>query len=1014
MPTMSPILRITIGILLLTLSLLLIGDLLGIVPNQKQSEIQARKVMAESLAIQISSQINEYKPDKIEAMLNSVVKRNQQIESIGLRKSSHELMVSSDKHETYWASRDDDRSSAQYLQVPIYHKESRWGTLEVGFVPLNSMFEDIFEGRSLAATLFFIFSIGFISYWLFLRRVLSELDPRSVVPERVRSALDILTEGLVILDVNERIILVNTAFKNKIGLSDAQLLGKHLSHLPWQTEAEDLPYGKKKLPWNRLLENDELCPNNTLKLKIAGQKTFTFNINVAPIKENDQKIKGVIVTIDDITELEKKNTELSRILERLEKSQDEISRQNSKLLELATQDPLTKLLNRRSLFEGMNILLREEEENNGVLSCIILDIDFFKLVNDTLGHLVGDRVIQGIAKLLQTMAGSDNIVGRYGGEEFLVVLPGLNESEAVQIAEEIRIAVFEKLFDELSQGLKITASFGVASTQSNVWESDKLIDQADQALYVAKQSGRNQVVCYSKKDRTKDVTKTHQITRINQQAKEKKTDLLYSKKTRDRKEHLVDTRRDPITINELSYHTIILDRLSQSCKQARRNRANMAVLTIYIDTIEKIHHTLGYASAEKLKKTAYERLKEIFRVSDTIMPEVDTAQNMSLSRASDSEFVTILSGIKNAEDTTWAIYRMFKELAEAVEIDGNEVTMTANIGASIYPVDGEDPEILLNNSKIALNKAKEEGRGSFLFYDKQMNLHSKQVLKIESQLHQAIEREEFYLLYQPIVDMQTGQVEKLETLIRWKHPEFGLVPPDVFIKISEHAGNIKNIGRWVLKNACQQLKKWHSNGQDHLTISVNLSPVELLQPSLSEDIMKIVEQEGILPEFILFELTETALVKQFDKTLQIIEELHSEGFKIALDDFGTGYSSLEYLHKFPVDLIKLDYSLMQHFPTDPDAVSIVSGIISLSHNLGISVVSEGVEDETQLEMLYSLGCDQVQGYVFSKPLSPNDVDIFFELTLSRRLVRKIKHKHSNKREIQDNTVLIDILNTPPV
>ncbi len=1027
-PTISPVLRITIGLLLLTVSLLMIGDLLEIVPNQKQSEVNARKTMAESLAIQISYEIGENRVNQAIDLLNNIVNRNKHVQSIGLRTNTNKIIMQSDEHKQLWIIREDDSSTDTHMQVPIYGQKGRWGTLEVSFTPLGSIWSNLFSSRSFTAMLLFIFIFGFITYWLFLKRVLSELDPSSVVPDRVRSALDVLTEGLVILDTNERIVLANTSLKKKLGLSDDELIGKQLSSLPWKGNNDTLAPNIQELPWNILLETNELPISTYLKLKTINHDIFSFDIHVSPIKAPNQKIKGVIVTIDDVTELEKKNSELNHILHRLEKSQNEIKRQNTELTKLATRDPLTNLLNRRSLFEGMHDLLTETRKQSNILSCIMLDIDHFKLVNDNYGHAIGDKVIQKIANILQESVSPNDLAGRYGGEEFVIVLPGLDESKAAEIAEKIRLIIFEVEHPELPNDLILSSSFGVTSTLDNTWQADKLVDHADQALYVAKQSGRNRVVCYSTKDMKqttikipfKPSTNTHKTpsgrtlsdnnSDTSKSISALSTTFNQKKSIQEFDKTLQHTHKE----SESSSRTLLLDRLTQAQRFAQRNQTNLAVLTIFIDTIQLINNTMGYTSAEKLKQIAFERLQNIFRLSDSITAEVTSKNNISLSRSSDSEFTAILVDIKKATDITWAIFRMFKELSKAVEIDGNEIVMTANIGVSSYPVDGEDVEELLANSKMALYKAKEEGRGTFLFYNQEMHDLSKKILKIESQLHQALEREELYLNFQPIINMKTGNVEKVETLLRWNHPELGSVSPDTFIKIAEHAGSIKAIGKWVIVRSCRQLQVWQKNGYPHLTISINISAIQFNQVNLTEDIIDIVRKEGVSPESIIFELTETALFKKHNYMLEIISKLHEEGFKIALDDFGTGYSSLEYLQNFPIDWVKIDRSLMHNFPNDIHAVSIVTGLISLCHNLGIRVITEGVEHESQLLSLHDLECDEVQGYLISRPLSAEHITKFLESTKSRRMIRKINTAQSKQEHTSNKTSLSDILNIPPV
>ena len=1003
---LSPVLRISIGLLLLTISLLLIADLLGIVPNQEDSEVASRKVTAESLAIQISSEIGEKRIRQAVNLLNIIVKRNDSIDSIALKRVNHGIVMKSHNHDLYWKGREDDSSTTDYIQVPIYEKQGRWGTLEVSFVPMDSIWSSMFSSRSFSAMMLFVFIFGFLGYWLFLRRALSELNPSSVIPERVRSALDVLNEGLVIVDTQERVILINNALKKKLALSESSLMGKRLSSLEWKMEDESKELIKQRLPWNILLETDETPTLKTLQLKTSQSNTLTFDVNVSPIKAPNQKMKGVIITIDDITELEKKNTELNHILERLEKSQEEISRQNSELITLSTRDPLTELLNRRALFQGLPTLLEEANEQGSILSCILLDIDFFKSINDTYGHTVGDKVLQAFSEILQSSVNHNDLVSRYGGEEFVIILPLTDSEKAIEIAEKIRMRIEEYSFEEIAEGLTVTSSFGVSSTREKFKiVADKLIDQADQALYKAKDSGRNKVVSYEENE-------FKESTQVVHQRVVEKTNISRTSTSVDKVEKTKETSPIHLGRCEDSAYAIVLDRLNQATNVAQRDKKHLAVLSIFVDTIQHTNNALGHAIATQLKKIAFERLSETFRISDSIIPTVNFDKNISLSRLSDSEFIAILSGIEEDTDITWAIFRMINELAIPVELGGHEIVMTANIGISTYITDGEDPDTLLTNSKMALVRAREKGRGEFSFYDKEMNILAKEVLEIESQLHLSLERDELYLNFQPIVNLKTGMVEKVETLLRWKHPKLGLVPPDLFVNIAEHTGSIKVIGKWIVEQSCRNLYRWQKNGYPHLRISINLSAIQFYEKNIVQDIVNIVKDEGVSPQSIVFELTETALLKQYDYISEAIHHLHEEGFTMALDDFGTGYSSLTYLQKFPVELIKIDRSLMQYFPEDIHAVSIVSGLIGLCHNIGIDVICEGVETNEQLTILDDLMCDEVQGYLISKPLTEEEMTEYLGRTEPRQIIRKARVGKKEHKDIQNTTMLVDILNTP--
>ncbi len=1015
-PKISPIISITFGLILLTVSIILIGDLLGFIPNQNKIQVDSRKTISESLAIQVSSSIGIGKMDNALELLTLIVKFNDDILSIKLKNINKKSILETDKHAEYWLKEDDNKSTITNIEVPILNKEGRWGTLEVAFKPLNNLFDNFLEGNSLLSFIIFLIISGSLSYWLFLKRALSELDPSSVVPDRVRSALDTLIEGLVILDAYERIIFVNESLKKKVGLTEKQLLSKKLSDLKWMKEDEKLMLNNNMMPWNQLFETGETPKPEYLKLKTQYDEIFSFEVNVSPIKEPNQQIKGVVVTIDDITELEKKNKELQYILAKLESTQEEIVRKNKVLLNLATRDPLTNLFNRRALFENLDTLLLEARNTADIISCIILDIDHFKSVNDTYGHAVGDDVIRIFSLILQDSVGINDIVGRYGGEEFVIVIPSKNEEEAAKVAEKIRIRISEKVHDGLPSELWIASSFGVSSTSSGEWKSDNLIDLADKALYVAKKSGRNCVVCYSKinLDHSEIEIVTPSISRTSKSTKSTIDLSLSNKKEYVETELLNKSGEIALEVFDkiaILSRTVILDRLNQAIKMASRDKTNLTILTVNIDNLQSISNVIGHEGAEKLRKIAYNCLVKTFRSSDSVIPDMQGDKGLGLSRTSDSEFIAILTGIEKPSITAWIVERMLKDLGEVVLIDGKEIIMRAYVGGSIYPMDGTHPDELLKNSNIALQNTLKGEMKSFLFYNNEMNELSKYELEVESQLRLALKREEFYLKYQPITNLKTRKTSKFEVLIRWEHPTLGLVSPDSFIHIAENSGMINSIGLWVFKKACYQLKKWHDDGYTDLKMSINVSVVQFNQRNFANDFIEILEEVGVMASSIVLEMTETVLVKEYGHISKLLQTLNDKGFEIALDDFGTGFSSLEHLQEFPINCIKIDRSLISNFPKNMNSISIISALINLAHNLNLYVIVEGLENEIQLSTLLDLKADEIQGYLLSRPLSVIEATQYLNSTESRKLLNRVGSvKGIVQNDINSTINLSDIIN----
>lgn len=490
----SPLARISFGLVLLTLSILLIGDIFFRLGDQSaRAVLDARKQLCESLAVQFSVLISASDTQSIDSTLSSVVRRNEDVLSAALRSKTGDILVEAGVHERYWKKTPFDKSTPTHAQVPIFSGTEPWGTVEVRFTPLKkggirAALADPFVGL-----LFFVATMGFGGYLLFMKRTLRHLDPAAVIPDRVKIALDVLAEGVVLVNENAEIVLANRAFARKLGDEDQSLMGRNLSDMEWT--GLDGENAATELPWQHALKTAESALGVPLSLTTAAEGLRTFVVNGSPILDDQGSARGAMVTFDDITELEKKNDELKSMLDSLQLSQQEVNRQNEKLQILATRDPLTSCLNRRSFNQRCEQELEIAERDGKPLSCIMMDIDHFKTINDTFGHQVGDKVIQQVVNATRSGLRTIDLIGRYGGEEFCILLPGLDMDQACIVAERLRCRVEadakEVLTDDSDR--TVTSSFGVASTEVCVFDVSKLVDSADKALYVSKNMGRNRV-----------------------------------------------------------------------------------------------------------------------------------------------------------------------------------------------------------------------------------------------------------------------------------------------------------------------------------------------------------------------------------------------------------------------------------------------------------------------------------------------------------------------------------------
>ena len=489
----APDLRIAFGLMLFTMTLLLGVDLLGVLPDPDKSALDLRKKTCESLAVYASLAVQKGDLDAIRTTLKVLKDRNEDILSAALRRDSGTVLVEVGDHELHWSNENNEASTPTNVQVPIIKGDSRWGTFEVSFKTMYANLFLSFWGKPVVKLLVFVLPFAFLGFYLLMKKTLRHLDPSAVVPERVKVALDSLVEGVVLMDHQERIVLANKAFEKNAGDFKKSLMGKKASDLNWTIPRSRKPV--ESFPWQHAMREGAGQAAVPLSLQNGGDDTRTFMVNGAPILDGSGKTRGALATFDDVTLIEQQNTELQKTLNTLEKSRDEIRRQNQTLQVLATQDPLTRCLNRRAFFQRFEVEYSRAQRYGHPLSCLMLDIDHFKMVNDNFGHPVGDKVLQRVSSIIKDCLRDCDVVCRYGGEEFCVILPETDSQGGSKTAERIRRAIASTNMSDL----RITISLGVSSLDSEPVNPSELLSQADKALYVAKWKGRNRVVCYSEK-----------------------------------------------------------------------------------------------------------------------------------------------------------------------------------------------------------------------------------------------------------------------------------------------------------------------------------------------------------------------------------------------------------------------------------------------------------------------------------------------------------------------------------
>jgi len=397
-------------------------------------------------------------------------------------------------------------------------------------------------------------------------------------------------------------------------------------------------------------------------------------------------------------------------------------------------------------------------------------------------------------------------------------------------------------------------------------------------------------------------------------------------------------------------------RLEQSLHYAHRSGRIVAVLLLDLDRFKVINDSLGHCFGDMLLCAVARRLDRRLRETDTV------------ARLGGDEFVLLLSDVAELDDVGVLATKILRDLAEPYRIEGRDVVLTASLGISLYPRDSDNGATLIRNADIAMYRAKQEGGGTFSFFSPEMNQRAIETMEIENALRQALERGEFFLCYQPKVDLESGRITGCEALIRWRHPERGMVAPADFIPLAEETGLIVPIGAWVLREACRQARAWQQDGLPMVSVAVNLSARQFRRADLPQLVRDVLDETGLEPHLLELEMTESMVMSEHSRVVSVMEELTRIGVRLSLDDFGTGYSSFAHLSRFPINNLKIDRSFVSEIVTDPNSATIATSIIAMAHRMRLRAIAEGVENEAQLSYLRKHGCHEIQGFLVSSPL----------------------------------------------
>jgi diguanylate cyclase (GGDEF)-like protein len=998
MPVISPAVRVSFGLVMFSLSVLLIADLIGMIPKRDEILLDARKKVCESLAVQLSVATTKADSYILNNTLESFVKRNDDVVAASMNRLTGEAIAEFGKFNEFDHTMiDHNKSTENIVIIPVYNGAERWGSVNVEFADISGGVIKMMS-ESIFGLLIFVAIASIAGYIFILRKALHVLDPKAVVPERVRNAFNTLSEGVLILDNNEQIMMANDAFARQVDKDPDTLVGAKASALKWKLGKSQQEDG---LPWINSLEGGIKKIGVALNLSTPHMGIRAMSTNSAPILDDTGKTRGALVTFDDITEVEETNLLLENAVNTLQKNDAEIRRKNKELEVLASRDPLTGCYNRRAFFDLLEDMFKQAARTNTELVTIMVDIDHFKSINDRFGHSVGDEAIRMVSEVLNTGVGEGSIVGRYGGEEFCIALPNTDLAKGKEVAEIFRSKIKTSSRDFCGKDVVITASFGVSNAETNMTSISQLLEHADRALYAAKESGRDRVVSWLESEEVTDnvtedaegksqqdiaiddgqnSTGNVQLDFLNKRIQQLEAELKVQEE-----EYSKNRFSDPIT--DLPTRVIFEDRVSQAMAYSARAETIVAIAILNVDMFSRINNTLGQVVGDEFLKAVGQRLKTILRRSDTVASMVAPGQaGPSLSRLHDDEFALLLTGLDSIDSLTYIIKRIQEKFSGKIIVSENELFVTTTIGLSLYPSDGASPSALIENARSAQKHAKSlVGRNNYQFFSQEINEKIIDQMQLEIDMHNAIDKNQFRLIYQPKVGANNENIISMEALIRWDHPTRGLITPSMFIPSAEKTGLVIDIGVWCLDAVCKQARTWVDKGADDLRVSVNISAIEFANENFLDCVKHALKENELDAQHLELEVTETTVMSDLEKSSAIIDDLRYLGVTVTLDDFGTGYSSFNYLGHLNFDWIKIDKNFLEDALKHKRSSTLYGGMVNMAHEIGLKVVAEGIENQNEYNYVHKLGVDEMQGYMLSKPL---DADAVTRLLFSKSSSRK--------------------------
>ncbi|WP_052833285.1 diguanylate cyclase [Bradyrhizobium sp. LTSP885] len=956
----TPTFQISVGLLSLTMSLIFIAVSFGLVPNGAGAALEARGRISENLAIQLANLAGRNDTVAIKETMESVISRNPEILSIAIRGADGKLLVEAGGHDVYWIEPADGKSTATHMLVPLRDADAPQGGIEIVFRPLDTKENILGVPRAIMPFIGFIGIAGFAGYYFVLKRSLRELDPGRAIPERVKEAFDTLAEGVLIMDEREYVLLVNEAFVKNIYTIPEGLLGIDASELPWLLADEGTQ--APELPWRAAMRDEKPVLGVSMGIHDRFGNQRRLLVNATRILDGRGTVRGVIATFDDVTVLHQTNEQLHISIDHLHISQLKISEQNQQLQRLATSDPLTGCLNRRTFFAEAEVALQNARRQSQRLSFLMLDADHFKSINDRFGHVTGDRVLIGLVDVMKQICGEGNLVGRYGGEEFCILSGISAEQDVERLADEIRLAI-SGVATWLPNGERVTVSIGIASLTDVGCEIADMVKRADEALYAAKTSGRNRFVNWSRMSPQSQAPGLRPAQTTGR--KESPTPSPVLAKSRVAQKSHDELTGLPSGEAAIEYiDAMIRDDIGGRC---------FAIARIDIGNLEYFNDRYGRNVADALLVKISQRIVSKIRRSDM------------LARLNANEFLLLLEPFEGMQQIEPIVERVRNELKHPFLMEEHELFCSCCIGVSVYPEHGRSYEDLRRNADNAMFQAKQSAKGEVVFFDINMMQAATARMEAEQRLRRAVRDRRFCCAFQPKVDIMERRVVGFEALVRLRDDDGEIHLPDEFIGLATELGLIDQITNCVLDIVIKSVDQLDAAFGSGTTVSINVAA------TLANDLEFMLPftraiRDSKVPDRIILELTEDSFIPKGAFQSVIVPILRDIGIRVSIDDFGTGYSSLSALADITADEIKVDRSFISGIHRRPRNQSILRAINSLGFALNMTIVAEGVETFEELAYLQAAtSIRQAQGFYFSEPFYLEDMSGANNFLSERRL-----------------------------